>query len=75
MKECTKKSQSWFRGGKEEEQKFCEITLAKDQKDRDLVWQEAILWLIRLTNEVLELSIVFEHRLGACINKALDCGV
>ena len=68
MKECTKKSQSCFRGGKEEEEKFCEITLAKDQKDRDPVWQEAILWLIRLTKEVLELSIFFEHRLRASIN-------
>ena len=30
-------SQSFFRGGKEEWQKFCETTLAKDQKERDPV--------------------------------------
>ena len=27
----------FFRGGKEEWQKFCEITLTKDQKERDPV--------------------------------------
>ena len=27
----------FFRGGKEEWQKFCETTLAKDQKERDPV--------------------------------------
>ena len=27
----------FFRGGKEESQKFCETTLAKDQKERDPV--------------------------------------
>ena len=64
-----------LRGGKEEQQKFCETTLAKDQKERDPIRQEAILWLIRLTKEVLVLLIVFEHRLRACTNKAMDCGV
>ena len=65
----------FLRGGKEEQQKFCETALAKDQKERDTVWQEAILWLIQLTKEVLALLLGFEHRLRACTNKALDCGV
>ena len=30
-----KVSQSCFRGGKEEWQKFCETTLAKDQEEQD----------------------------------------
>ena len=37
----------FFRGGKEASQKFCETTLAKDQKERDPVRHEAILLLMR----------------------------
>ena len=65
----------FFRGGKEEWQKFCETTLAKDRKEREPVWQEAILLLILLTKEVLALLMVLEHRSRACTNKALECGV
>ena len=43
----------FFRGGKEEWQKCCETTLAKDQKAQDPVGHEAILLLTHLTNEDL----------------------
>ena len=32
---------------------FRETTLARDQKERDFVWHEAILLLMQLTMEVL----------------------
>ena len=65
MKSALRGGRFVLRGGKEELQKCCETTLAKDQREQDTVWQEAILWLIWLTKEVLALLMVFAHRLQA----------
>ena len=42
----------FFRAGKEEWQKFAVRTVAKDQKEQDLVWHEAILFSMWLTKDV-----------------------
>ena len=62
-----------LRGGKVEQQKLYEATLAKDQKEWEPVWQEAILLLMWFKKEVLALRMILEHRLWACTNMVPEC--
>ena len=56
-------SELFFSGGKYDWQKFWEVTLAIDQKEREPAWHEAILLLIRWTKDDLALFMVLEQML------------
>ena len=51
-------SELFFSGGKDDWQNFWEKTLAIDQKEREPVWQEAILLLMRWKKDDLAFFMV-----------------
>ena len=68
-------SELFFSGGKDDWQKFWETTLAIDQKVREPSWQEAILLLMRWTNDDLALLMVLEQVLRDWMKEVLECWV
>ena len=68
-------SELFFSGGKDDWQKFWEITLAIDQKEREPAWQEAILLLMRWTKDDLAFLMVLEQVLREWMKEVLGCRV
>ena len=68
-------SEFFFSGGEDDWQKFCETTLAIDQKEREPAWQEAILLLMRWTKYDLAFFMVLEQVLRDWMKEVLECWV
>ena len=68
-------SELFSSGGKDDLQKFWETTLAIDQKEREPVWQEAILLLMRWTKDDLVFLMVLEQVLRELMKEVLECWV
>ena len=68
-------SELFFSGGKDDWQKFWETNLAIDQKEREPVWQEVILILMRWTKYDLAFLMVLEQVLRELMKEVLECWV
>ena len=68
-------SELFFSGGKDDLQKFWDITLAIDQKEREPAWQEAILLLMRWTKDDLVFLMVLEQVLRDWMKEVIECWV
>ena len=68
-------SELLFSGGKDDWKNFWDTTLAIDHKEREPLWQEAILLLMRWTKDDLAFLMVLEQVFRELMKEVLECWV